>query len=196
MCQFKFRLNRNREVMVIKGKKISLLQVICLFLFYGFFRYLPASTAIIGGRLFRVLRYECCKHIFKKCGKNVNIERKVFFGSGIDLSIGDNSGIGIDCDVPSDISIGNNVMMGPNCFIFNTNHNFSQLDIPMIQQGGTVRKQTIIEDDVWVGRQVIFTSGRTVKKGCIIGAGTVLCRDFEEYSIIGGNPSQLIRKRN
>ena len=181
--------------MKFNGKSISLMQIICLLLFYSFLRYLPASTAIVGGKLFRKLRYKCCKHIFKECGRNVNIERKLFFGNGRDLCIGDNSGIGIKCEITSDIIIGKNVMMGPNCCVFNTNHSFSRLDIPMIEQGDTISKQTIIEDDVWIGRQVIFTPGRTVKKGSIVGAGTVLCKDFDEYSIVGGNPSKLIRSR-
>ncbi len=58
------------------------------------------------------------------------------------------------------------------------------------------KKQTIIEDDVWIGRNVIFTPGRTVRKGSIIGAGCVLTKDFDEYTIIGGNPSRVIRSRN
>lgn len=45
----------------------------------------------------------------------------------------------------------------------------------MIEQGHTSRKITTIADVVWIGRQLIFTSGRTVKRGSIIAAGAVLC---------------------
>ena len=181
--------------MKIKGVTISIRQSICLVLYYSLLRYLPASTNFLIGNICRKLRYNCCKQIFKYCGKNVNIERNSLFGSGVNLCIGNNSGLGINCVVPSDIIIGDNVMMGPNCYIFSTNHAFDRIDIPMIQQGRTIRKQTIIEDDVWIGRNVIFTPGRLVKKGSIIGAGCVLSKDFAEYSIIGGNPSQLIKNR-
>ncbi len=85
--------------------------------------------------------------------------------------------------------------MGPNVFIVTANHRFDRIDIPMCEQGNSESKQTIIEDDIWIGRQVIFTSGRTVKRGSIIAAGTVLTKDFPEYSIIGGNPAKLIRYR-
>jgi maltose O-acetyltransferase len=129
------------------------------------------------------------------CGKNVNIERKAFLSSGLRLEIGDNSGLGINSVVPSDIKIGRNVMMGPNCYILSVNHKFDRIDIPMIEQGSERAKQTIIEDDVWIGRQVIFTPNRIVKRGCIIAAGCVLSKDFEEYSIIGGNPARIIRSR-
>lgn len=159
------------------------------------FRYLPPSTTPLIGCLCKKLRYIVCKGIFKKCGKNVNIERGAFFASGANIEIGDNSGIGINATVPGDIIIGKNVMMGPNCYILNINHNFSNTDIPMREQGSSEKKQTIIEDDVWIGRNVVFTPGRIVKKGSIVAIGCVLCKDFPEYSIIGGNPSKLIRSR-
>ena len=127
--------------------------------------------------------------------QNVNVERRASFGTGRNIEIGDNSGIGINACIPSNTKIGKDVMMGPNCYILGTNHQFDRTDIPMIEQGMTIQKVTIIEDDVWIGRNVTFTPGRTIKKGTIVGACTMLCKDFPEYSIVGGNPSKLIRSR-
>lgn len=118
-----------------------------------------------------------------------------YFGSGLDIEIGDNSGIGINSCIPSNTKIGKNVMMGPNCYILASNHAFERIDIPMIKQGHTSKKKTIIEDDVWIGRDVLMTPGRVIKKGSIIAGGCVLCKNFPEYSIIGGNPSKLIKSR-
>src|ERR1017187_5978320 len=115
--------------MKIKGVEFSIKQLIFLTLYYSLLRYLPASTNFILGKFCRKLRYHCCKHIFKYCGENVNIERKALFGSGAKLSIGNNSGIGINCVVPGDITIGNNVMMAPDCYIFSSNHGFARIDI-------------------------------------------------------------------
>ena len=132
--------------MKIKGKKLSPIKTVCLILYYSFAQYLPES-----GKLFNLggwLRYHLCKHIFLKCGKHVNIERKAWFGSGAGIEIGDYSGIGINAHIPSDTKIGQYVMMGPNCFILDVNHEFSSVDTPMCNQGHAKRKQTIIEDDV------------------------------------------------
>lgn len=85
--------------------------------------------------------------------------------------------------------------MGHNCYILSQNHRFDDLSLPMGNQGYILGKQTIIEDDVWIGRDVLMTTGRTVKKGLIIAARCVLTKDFPEYSIVGGNPSKLIRSR-
>lgn len=165
-----------------------------LIVYYSFLRYLPSSTSP-GGKVFKKLRYLCCRDIFKYCGKNVNIERLAYFGSGKNLKIGDNSGLGINCNVPSDIQIGCDVMMGPNVFILSANHRIDNLLEPMWKQGHLENKRTIIEDDIWIGRQVTFTPGRILQTGSIVGVGTVLTKDFPPFSIIGGNPSKLIRSR-
>ena len=181
--------------MINRFKELTFSHFICLLLYYGFLRYLPSSTSIIGGKTSKFFRYHCCRKIFRNCGKNVNIERMAHFGSGKDLCIGNNSGIGINCIVPSNIIIGENVMMGPNCYIVSENHRFDSTKTPMIFQGHATSVQTIIEDDVWIGRNVSFTAGRHVKKGSIIGLGCVLTKNFPEYSVIAGNPSRLIKQR-
>ncbi|WP_316931465.1 CatB-related O-acetyltransferase [Chryseobacterium formosense] len=55
--------------------------------------------------------------------------------------------------------------------------------------------KTTIEDDVWIGTDVIILSGLTIGKGSIIAAGAVVTKSFPPYSVIGGNPAKLIKKR-
>jgi len=158
-------------------------------------QYFPPTTTPLVGKLSKKLRSVCGKMLFKKVGSNINIERRAFFASGRDIEIGDNSGLGINCKVPNNIRIGKNVMMGPNVTIYYSNHKFNRTDIPMNQQGFGEPKITIIEDDVWIGSHVIMTPGRHIKKGTIIGAGSVITKDFPEYSIIAGNPAKIIKSR-
>lgn len=166
---------------------MRVIKLVCLVSYYCFARFLPTSYTPIVGKPSKWIRYQLCRNIFAKCGKNVNVERGAFFGSGSLIEIGDNSGMGVNCHLPSNTKIGNNVMMAPNCYIFNMNHAFDRTDIPMCQQGSPLT--TIIEDDVWIGRGVMMTPGRVVKRGSVVAAGCVLCKDFPEYSIVGGNPS-------
>jgi maltose O-acetyltransferase len=109
--------------------------------------------------------------------------------------MGDESGIGANTEIPSDTIIGNNVIISRNCFFLNRNHAYERTDIPLNDQGFKEAKQFIIEDDCWIGRDVLMTPGRIIKKGSIIAAGCVLCKDFPEFSIVGGNPSKLIKNR-
>ena len=167
-----------------------------LILYYGLARYLPASNvpwSFGSGKLRRL----CARNLFKECGKNINIERGAYFGSGRFIEIGNNSGIGINCHVPNDIIIGNDVMMGPNCFFLERlTHNFDQIDIPVREQGlSQVPKRTIIGNDVWIGRQVLFMAGKCIGNHTIIGAGSVVSKDIPEYVVAVGNPIRVIRDR-
>lgn len=169
------------------------MQLFCLLAYYGIAKYLPtSSTPLFNGKK---IRYFLCKRIFYKCGKNVNIEKGASFGSGLNVEIGDNSGIGINSEIPSNTIIGSNVMMGPNCCILDRNHEFSRTDIPMIKQGFSKRRQTIIGDDVWIGRNVTILPGNNIMKGSVLAACSCLTKTFPEYSILGGIPAKIIRSR-
>ena len=166
-----------------------------LILYTLIFKHFPNSSFPVVGKLSKNLRFICVKQIFQSCGKNVNIERGASFGNGFDLEIGDNSGLGRFCHVPSNIKIGKNVMMAPHVFVFYQNHAFENTEVPMRTQGVSAKGPVIIEDDVWIGRGVYIMPGKIVAKGSIVAAGTVLTKNFPKFSIIGGNPSKLIKSR-
>lgn len=181
--------------MRIKGKRIKISSVLCYILYSSIGRYLPGSGCRLIGRTCCRFRSFLCRHIFEFCGRNVNIERNVDFGYGYRIRIGNNSGMGTNAVIPDGTHIGDNVMMGPNCYIHVRNHNFERIDIPMCEQGYQEYRYTVIQDDVWIGRDVTILPGRTIAKGSILATNTVLVKDFPEYSIIGGNPSKLIKSR-
>jgi len=168
---------------------------ICRLLYYHFAIFLPSTSSILWGWVSLKIRQLLCKQIFEYCGKNVNIEKGASFGTGDKIRIGDHSGLGIDCHIPNGSIIGDNVMMGPNCYVFERNHNYSKVDVPMRLQGNSEYKPVHIEDDVWIGRNVTIMVGRHLKKGSIVAACSVVTKDFPEYSIIGGNPAKLIKNR-
>ena len=53
----------------------------------------------------------------------------------------------------------------------------------------------IIKDDVWIGESAIICSGVTVGQGAVIAAGSIVTKDVEPYSIVGGNPAKFIKWR-
>ena len=119
----------------------------------------------------------------------------VSFEGGKLIQMGDESGIGARTVLPNDIIIGKNVIISRDVFILNRNHKIDSTEIPINNQGMQPSKQTIIKDDCWIGLRTIVNPGRLICKGSIVAMGTVLIKDFPEYSIIGGNPSKLIRNR-
>lgn len=171
-------------------------KIVCHWLYYHIAIFLPTSHRYrLIGKCSKFIRYYLCCRIFASCGDNVNIEHRASFGLGYNIRIGSNSGIGVNCVIPDGTIIGDDVMMGPNCYIHARNHKFDRVDIPMRLQGYSEPKPCIIEDDVWIGRDVTIMVGRKISKGTIVAANSVVTKDFPEYSIIGGNPAKLIRNR-
>lgn len=170
------------------------MRLLALILYYGIAKRLPSSDSkfSLGAKAFR--RF-LCKHIFDNVSDDANIEKNVFFGSGRQISLGKKSGIGLNARIQGPLDIGDFVMMGPDVMIYTSNHETSRVDIPMIDQGDTEKQKVIIEDDVWIGARAILMPGVRIGKGSIIAAGAVVTSDVEAYSVVGGVPARLIKKR-
>lgn len=155
-------------------------------------KHMPLSDSRIslGSKKVRAL---CGRLILNECGKNINIEKGAHFSN--EMSLGDNSGIGINSQIAPYVTIGNDVMMGPECIIYTSNHGMDRTDIPMWRQKSSETEPVVIEDDVWFGARVIVLPGVRIGKGSVIGAGSVVTRDVEPYSIVAGNPAKVIRMR-
>lgn len=165
---------------------------ICRNLYIHLARRLPSSEGSLG-RIYRNIRGFLVRGFLENCGKNVNIEHGARFDS--DVSIGDNSGIGIHCLVTGKSVIGADVMMGPECIFYSRNHANASADIPMIRQGFEQEKPITVGDDVWFGARVIVLPGVTIGSHCIIGAGAVVTKDVPDYAVVGGNPARILRWR-
>ena len=166
---------------------------IYLLFYYGFAQFLPMQP-IPGYQLFYAIRLFLVKRILKKCGGNVIVKNRCYFGNGDRLEIGNNSHLGQNATLGGTISIGNDVLMGPDVVIMAMSHAFDRVDIPVNQQGSTEEK-IVIGDDVWIGTRVIILPGVKIGNHTIIAAGSVVTKSCEPYSIIGGVPAKLIRKR-
>lgn len=129
-------------------------------------------------------------------GYHVNIERNVTMQGSGHLKIGDWVSIGeqtiIGCS--SEIEIGFATIIASNVSIRDTDHKFDNLNETISSQGITTEKVTIGED-VWIGANAVITKGVTIGKGSIIAAGAVVTKDVPPYSIYGGVPAKLIKKR-
>ena len=163
-------------------------------LFYNLIaKHLPRSTVPYSLGAKRVRAF-ACKHLLHSCGKNVNIEPKITFIFMSQTQIGDNSGIGVRSHIEAAI-IGKDVMIGPELMLLSGTKGFDRLDVPISKQVSYENRPVIIDDDVWIGARVIILPGRRIGKGAIVGAGAVVTKDVEPFSIVGGNPSQVIGSR-
>lgn len=133
------------------------------------------------------------KNIVAHAGKNINIEKGATFSRR--LSIGDNSGLGVNCHAQGTVIIGDNVMMGPDVLIYTTNHEFGSKEIPMCKQGYQPERPVSIGNDVWIGARVIILPGVSIGVGCVVGAGAVVTKDVPAYCVCAGNPAKVVKER-
>ena len=92
------------------------------------------------------------------------------------------------------IKIGNNFHSGPGCQIITSFHNYEGLAIPY--DDTFIDKPVTIEDNVWLGNNVIILGGVTIGEGAIIQAGSVVCTDVPECTIAGGHPAIPFKYRD
>lgn len=64
-----------------------------------------------------------------------------------------------------------------------------------IKSEASTKGPIILEDDVWIGEKALILSGVKIGKGAIVGAGAVVTKDVEPYSIVAGNPAKIIKYR-
>lgn len=153
---------------------------------------LPVSDAKLSFGA-KKIRGFLAKGMLTYAGKNINIEKGAIFDSTVEL--GENSGIGIDCKLYGKVVIGKNVMMGPEVFIYTSNHNFKDLTLPMCEQGHQEERPVVIGNDVWIGSRVTILPGIIIGDGAVIGASAVVTKNVAEYDIVAGNPARKIGSR-
>ncbi|RJP56666.1 MAG: acyltransferase [Candidatus Auribacter fodinae] len=114
--------------------------------------------------------------------------------SSANAQIGHNVYIGSRCTL-GDVNLGDDVLLGSNVDIINgaKQHYIGDITIPIREQGGEYPKVTI-GADTWIGNDAVVMCNIGTK--CIIGAGSVVIKDVEDYSIAVGSPAKVIKKRN
>ena len=134
-------------------------------------------------------------------GRDSIIEHNVYFkfdgpySRQPSITIGNKTFIGNACEfnIADSISIGNTCLIASGCKFVDHDHGIEKYTTINLQNPTIA--SIIIEDDVWLGLNVIVLKGVRIRKGAVVAAGAVVTKDVGEYEIIGGIPARLIRKR-
>lgn len=125
---------------------------------------------------------------------------------GINIGYGTYGGCFDTSKIRSKVSFGNYCSIATNVTILTANHLVSLFTThPILYENSFAgckapyelkRTDISIGNDVWIGcNVVILPSVRKIGNGAIIGAGSVVTKDVQPYSIVAGNPAKLIRTR-
>jgi acetyltransferase-like isoleucine patch superfamily enzyme len=133
---------------------------------------------------------------FAKAGAGLSVHDNVMIKYPDEIRLGDHVTINPGCVIAGagGLSIGSDVMIGAGTKIVTTAHGTAPTDTPMRLQGMT-RVPVVIEDDVWFGFDVKVLPGAIIRRGCVIGAGSVVTGEIPEFSIAAGSPARVIGSR-
>jgi len=165
-----------------------------LVLYYAFAQHVPTEP-VPGYRFGYWLRRILVKRIAASCGPGLLVKPRAYIGRGVGLSLGNRAELGRNARIDQPVTIGDNVLMGPDVVIMTVLHGFEDPDVPIISQGKQETRPVVIGNDVWIGMRVIILPGVTVGDGAVLGAGAVVTKDVPAGTIVGGNPARVIRMR-
>lgn len=190
------------------------------YLVMEFWEWLDAMTACIPGRIGRLWRGVYWRMRLKRLGRkpsiglgfrvlgpeNISIGRQLYSTGQTFLaaekgsilihdSVAFNNNVHVNASLGGEIEIGSHTMIGPNCVLRASDHVFDDPDLPIQFQGHT-GGSIVLEEDVWLGANVVVVSGVRIGKGSVVAAGAVVTKDVEPGSVVGGVPARLIKMRD
>ena len=134
------------------------------------------------------------KTVFASCADNCYIElpfranwggHHVHFGNNVYVNF---NGVFVD---DGEIFIGDNVLIGPNVTLVTATH---PIDPELRKKTYQYNKDIHIEENVWLGANVVVLPGVTIGKNTVIGAGSIVTRDIPSDVVAYGCPCKVKRK--
>ncbi len=114
---------------------------------------------------------------------------------GSEIVIGDHTGLsGCVIYAAKSVRIGNHANIGVNTVIYDTD--FHSMDWQARRDLATpnaAAASVLIEDDAWIGGNVIILKGVHIGRAAVIGAGSVVTCDIPEQTVWAGNPARFIK---
>lgn len=139
-------------------------------------------------------REELLQEIFGEVGENVWIVPPLTAGVGKYVSIGAGTYANMNLTLVDDwkITIGRNVLIGPNVTMSTTGHPVH----PKHRGDGMYSFPITIGDNVWIGASVVILPGVTIGENSVIGAGSVVTKDIPANVVAFGSPCRVYREIN
>ena len=129
-------------------------------------------------------------------GSDSTIEDFSAINNGVgDVTIGDRTRIGLSNTIIGPVHIGNDIRLAQNITVSGLNHDYEDVSMPIHEQGVSTAP-IIIEDNSWLGANVVVVAGVTIGKHCIVAAGSIVTKDIPPYSVAVGNPARVIKQYN
>lgn len=127
-------------------------------------------------------KFYCLPNVCFNFPKRIKIGYNVFINRNVNIVARDY------------ITIGDNVMIGPNTVINSGSHKYENPNM-LIRDQGHKKAPIIICNDAFIGGNVFILPGVTIGEGAVIGAGSIVTKNVEPNTVVVGNPARIIKRR-
>ncbi|RKE23790.1 transferase family hexapeptide repeat protein [Paraburkholderia sp. BL23I1N1] len=103
--------------------------------------------------------------------------------------------VGPGCRINPGVRVGSYSMLGPDVQIVGNDHVFDIPGVPIIFCGRPAFRPTRIGKDVWIGAGATILCGMTIGDGAVVASGAVVTHDVQPFTVVGGVPARLMRRR-
>lgn len=157
-----------------------------LWMLCSFFFFRP-----FAGRVFNRWRIFLLRRFGAQIGKNCQVYATVRIWAPWNLTLGDYVALGPRCECYSadKITIGSMVTVSQDAYLCTASHDIGSIMKPLIT------KPIVIESYCWVCARVFVGPGVVMHEGSVAGACAVVTKSAEPWSVVGGNPAKVIKKR-
>jgi acetyltransferase-like isoleucine patch superfamily enzyme len=129
-------------------------------------------------------------------GNNIYIGESSIISGGVTIgnNVSINSNVCLVASKPSQITIGDDCLIAQNVIVRADDHGYDDPS-KLIREQGKNSADITIEQDCWLGANVVILKGVHLGAHCVVGAGTIVTKSFPPYSVIVGNPGKLLKSR-
>ena len=142
------------------------------------------------------LRWAYCRLTFARLDGFCFIRPGARISYSCGMSVGRNLHLngGTFIDARGGLTLGNDVLIGPNAVLLTSQHHWSDPSLPIVVQGHELAP-TRIGDDVWIGANAVVLPGLDIGTGTVVGAGAIVTEDTQPYTIVAGVPARVVGTR-
>lgn len=159
------------------------MKALLLFVWHAAVSVLPSYT---------LRRLWFTKMLGNRCNSAVALHRgvKLFSTGGIDIAEDTTINRDVTLDGRGQLHIGRHVSISEGVKILTAGHDIDSSDFAL--RLAPVR----ISDWVWIGANALIMPGVTIGEGAVVGAGSVVTRDVQPYTVVAGSPARFVRSRH
>lgn len=143
------------------------------------------------------LQKKICKEKFLYFGENAEFRLGAYAVCCSNIKIGENVIIRPNCmffaTKNGQINIEKDVLIGSGVHIYVSNHKFDDTSVAIYYQGHSAEKSVLIKEGSWIGANAIILPGVTIGRNAVVGAGSIVTKDVPDFTVVGGSPAKVIK---